>query len=260
MFVDCFASLPLEASSRSWRPRRRCGCCPPRGVPGEVAGPTAEVAPAAATGGVVPPPSAGEGEDPAPPSASSADPAVQGVAPWGPRAGKVIDLDNDKAEGTAAVETGTDVPAAATGMAAAMEEGEPAPVATMGTAAAGEAGTPAPVAATEEAVATETGTSARGAMAEVAPTAEVEVPTPEALTGAETPASAVAMEGGGVDGRARGSLDGGRGACAGTVGEPGGFQDGGAHFDGGVGVGSRLWLGHSYSQGMERIRPALVIS
>nr|XP_034603458.1 nuclear pore complex protein Nup58-like [Setaria viridis] len=154
-----------------------------------------EVAPVAATGGVVPPPGVGEGADPTPPSASSADPAVQSVAPRGPQVGEVIDLDANKAEGTAVVETGTDVPVAATGTAAATEEGEPAPVATARTAAAGEAGTPAPVAAMEEEVATETGTSARGVPAEVAPAAEAEVPAPEAPTGAETPASSVATEG-----------------------------------------------------------------
>ncbi|XP_012704448.1 skin secretory protein xP2-like [Setaria italica] len=164
-------------------------------VPGEVAGPTAEVAPVAATGGVVPPLDVGEGADPAPPSASSANPAVQSIAPWGPQAGKVIGLDADEAEGTAAVETRTDVPAAVTGTAAATEGGEPAPAATAGTAATGETGTPAPVAVTEEAVATETGTSAQGAMAEVAPAAEAEVPAPEAPTGAEAPTSAVATEG-----------------------------------------------------------------
>ncbi|XP_072150122.1 uncharacterized protein [Setaria viridis] len=112
----------------------------------------------------------------------------------GPQAGEVIDLDADEAEGTTAGETGTDVPAAATGMAVATEEEEPAPAATAGTAAAGEIGTPATAAATEEAVATETGTSARGASAEVAPATEAEVPAPEAPTGAGTPVPAVATE------------------------------------------------------------------
>nr|XP_034594598.1 ribonuclease Y-like [Setaria viridis] len=51
------------------------------------------------------------------------------------------------------------------------------------------------MAAAEEAVVTEAGTSARGVPAEVAPAAEAEVPAPEAPTGAEEPASAVAMEG-----------------------------------------------------------------
>nr|XP_034594748.1 mucin-19-like [Setaria viridis] len=164
------------------------------GVPGEVVGSTAEVAPAAATGGVVLPPGTGEGADPAPPSTSLADPTVQSIAPRGPQAGEVIDLDADEAEGTTAGETGTDVPAAATGMAVATEEEEPAPAATAGTAAAGEIGTPATAAATEEAVATETGTSARGASAEVAPATEAEVPAPEAPTGAGTPVPAVATE------------------------------------------------------------------
>ncbi|XP_012701334.1 nucleoporin NSP1-like [Setaria italica] len=158
------------------------------GVPGEVVGPTAEVAPVMASGGVVLPPGAGEGADPAPPSTSLADPVVQSIAPRGPQAGEVIDLNADEAGGMAAVVMATDVPAAATGTTAATEGGEPAPAATAGTVATGEA-------RTEEAVATETGTSTQGAMAEVAPAAEAEVPAPEAPTGVEALASAVAMEG-----------------------------------------------------------------
>ncbi|XP_004967200.1 proteoglycan 4-like [Setaria italica] len=92
-------------------------------VPGEVAGPATEAAPVTATGGEAAPSGAGEGVDPTPPSASPVNPSVQSVAPQGPQAGEVIGLDADEAEGTAAVGTGTDVPAAATGTTAAMEEG-----------------------------------------------------------------------------------------------------------------------------------------
>nr|TKW39567.1 hypothetical protein SEVIR_1G187300v2 [Setaria viridis] len=100
MFVDCFCSatprglVPQLARKKALRvlfaPAGRTAAPPAAsgGVPGEVAGSTAEVAPAAATGGVVPPPGTGEGADPAPPSASSADPAVQSIAPWGPQAGE----------------------------------------------------------------------------------------------------------------------------------------------------------------------------
>nr|XP_034594675.1 testis-specific gene A8 protein-like [Setaria viridis] len=75
------------------------------GVPGEVAGPTVEVAPVTATGGVVTPLGVGESADPAPPSASSADPAVQSVVRRGPQVGEVIDLDADEAEGAETTET-----------------------------------------------------------------------------------------------------------------------------------------------------------
>nr|XP_034586777.1 skin secretory protein xP2-like [Setaria viridis] len=160
------------------------------GVPCEVAGPTAEVAPMTATGGVVTPSGAGEGVDPASPSASSADPAVQSVVPRCPQAREVIDLDADETEGAVTTKTGMDVPAAATGMAVATEEGEPASVATARTATVGEVRTPAPMVAAEEA-----GTFAREVPAEVAPAAEAEVPAPEAPAGVEEPASAVATEG-----------------------------------------------------------------
>nr|XP_034604857.1 loricrin-like [Setaria viridis] len=71
--------------------------------------------------------------------------------------------------------------------------------------------------------------------------------------------SGARVGGGGADWRARGGFDGGRGACLGTVGEPGGFRDGGARFDGSVEVGFRLCLDHSRSQCVERVRPALVV-
>ncbi|XP_072151344.1 uncharacterized protein [Setaria viridis] len=117
-----------------------------------------------------------KGLNPVPPSATSADPVVQSIAPGGPPAGEVIDLDADEAE-EAAVAT----------------EGEFAPAATAGTAGAEEAGTPAPAAATEEEAVT--GTSARGATAEVAAAVEAEVPAPEATTGAGTPALVATTEG-----------------------------------------------------------------
>nr|XP_034586653.1 uncharacterized protein LOC117849187 [Setaria viridis] len=113
-------------------------------VPGEVAGPTAEAAPVTATGGVVAPSGTGEGVDPALPSASPVNPSVQSVAPQGPQAGEVIDLDADEAKETASTGTGTDVPAAATGTAAATEEGVSASAAAAEGAAVTEAGTSAP--------------------------------------------------------------------------------------------------------------------
>nr|TKW09861.1 hypothetical protein SEVIR_6G129000v2 [Setaria viridis] len=69
--------------------------------------------------------------------------------------------------------------------------------------------------------------------------------------------AAACVGGDGAVGRARGSPDGDRCAGAGTVGEPGGFRDDGACFDGGVGIGSRLGLGRYRSQGVERVCPAL---
>nr|XP_034604565.1 flocculation protein FLO11-like [Setaria viridis] len=148
------------------------------GVAGETAEPTAEVALAAATGGVVPQPGTGQGLTPAPPSASSADPAGHGIAPGGPSTGEVIDL-NDEAEEecaalTVVVETGAVAPAIATGTAMATKERESAPAATMGTAVAGEARKPAPAAVAKAAVA-----------------AEVGVPASTTMTGAGTPASVV---------------------------------------------------------------------
>ncbi|XP_004980424.1 glycine-rich RNA-binding protein 1-like [Setaria italica] len=141
-------------------------------------------------------------------------------------------------------------------------------------AAVAEAGTPTPADAMEESVATETGTSAREAMAEVALRRRWRCLLRRPDRGGDAclggrdrgrgghgdTRSGARVGGGGADGRACDSLDGGRGACAGTVGEPSGFQDGGARFDGGVRVGSRLCLGYSRSQGVERVRPALVIS
>nr|TKW33206.1 hypothetical protein SEVIR_2G217500v2 [Setaria viridis] len=144
------------------------------GVPGEVAGPTAEAAPVTVTGGVAAPSGVGEGVDPAPPSASLVNPSVQSVAPQGPQAGEVIDLDADEAEGTAATGTGTDVPAATTGTAAATEEG-----------------VSASAAAPKGAAVTEAGTSAPEVPAEVAPAAGAEVSARGAPAGAEEPASAV---------------------------------------------------------------------
>nr|XP_034594520.1 skin secretory protein xP2-like [Setaria viridis] len=156
-------------------------------VTGETAGPTAEAALAVATGEVVPPPGTGQGVDPAPPSASSADPAVQSIAPGGPQAGEVIDLDADEAEETTAVEMGAVAPAAVTGTAAATEEGEFALTATVGTETAGEAGTLAPVAASKEAAVTGAGTSAWGAATEVAAAAEAGVPAPAPASEAVAP-------------------------------------------------------------------------
>ncbi|XP_004966989.1 nuclear pore glycoprotein p62-like [Setaria italica] len=155
------------------------------GVTGETAGPTEEVAPVAATGVVALQPGTGQSLNPAPPSASSTDPVVQNIAPGGPQAGEGIDLNTDKAEEMAVVETRAVAPAAVTGMKAVTEEGESTPAATAGTEMAGEAGTTAPVAVSKEAAVMGVGTSTRGAAAKVAATAEAEVPTPEAMTGGE---------------------------------------------------------------------------
>nr|XP_034594545.1 treacle protein-like [Setaria viridis] len=162
------------------------------GVTGETADTAAEVAPAAATGGVVPQPGKGQGPTPVQPSASLADTAVQSIAPGGPPTEVVIDLDDEaeeeRATPMAVVETGAVAPAIVTGTAVATEEREFAPAATMGTAAAGEARTPVPPVATKAAVVAKVGTFARGAAAKAAAAVEVEVPAPGATTGAGTPA------------------------------------------------------------------------
>ncbi|XP_004971790.1 skin secretory protein xP2-like [Setaria italica] len=162
------------------------------GVAGETTDPAVEVAPAAATGGVVPQPGKGQGPTPVPPSASLADTAVQSIAPGGPPTEVVIDLDDEveeeRATPMAVVETGAVAPAIVMGTAVATEEREFAPAATTGTAAAGEARTPIPPVATKAAVVAKVGTFARGAAAKAAAAVEVEVPTPGATTGAGTPA------------------------------------------------------------------------
>ncbi|XP_014661286.1 nucleoporin NSP1-like [Setaria italica] len=168
------------------------------GVTRETAEPTAEVAPTAATGGVVLQPGTGQGLTPAPPSASSADLAGQGIAPGGPPTGEVIDLDDEAEEERAAptvvAETGAVAPATVTGTAVATEERESAPAAMTGTAAAGEVRTPVPVAAAE------VGTSAQEAVAKATVAAEAGVPTPAATTGERTPASVVATKAAAVAG------------------------------------------------------------
>ncbi|XP_004980468.1 nucleoporin NSP1-like [Setaria italica] len=167
------------------------------GVAGETEGPTTEVAPAAATGGVAPSLGTGQGLTPAPSSASLADPAVQSIAPGGPQTGKVIDLDaeGERAALTVVVETGVVAPVAMTATAVATEEGESTPAATTGTAVAEEVGTPTPAAATKEASATETGTSARGAAVEGSAAVEAELPAHESMTGVGTPALVAMTEG-----------------------------------------------------------------
>nr|XP_034592051.1 uncharacterized protein LOC117853877 [Setaria viridis] len=144
------------------------------GVAGETAGPIAEAASAAATGGRVSQSGTGQGPTPAPPSASVVDPAGQGVVPGVPPAGEVIDLDDEVEEEhageasamegaptvtaeMAAAEMGAVAPVVATETVAAAVKGKFTPAAATGTAAAMEAGTPAPVAAMEMGAAVEGG-------------------------------------------------------------------------------------------------------
>nr|TKW01138.1 hypothetical protein SEVIR_8G159000v2 [Setaria viridis] len=146
---------------------------PSGGVPGEVADPAVGAAPVTATGAVA----WERARTPFRLLPLRLTLRCRASFP-GPSGQEVIDLDADKAEGTAATGTGTDVLAAAMGTVAVTEEGV--------SASAAEA---------EEAAVTEVGTSAPEVPAEVAPAAEAEVPARGAPAGAEEPTSAVAVEG-----------------------------------------------------------------
>ncbi|XP_004980406.1 spidroin-2-like [Setaria italica] len=154
------------------------------GVLGEVADPSAEVAPVTVAGGATAASVAGGGVDPVPPSAPPVVPTAQGIIPPGPQTGEVIDLDADEAEETMVTGGVTDAPAAVAGSAAA----------------ATEEGVPAPATAAEEAAATEAGTSAPRIPAKVAPAAGAEGPARGTPAGAEEPPLVVAAEGEGAAG------------------------------------------------------------